>query len=95
MLPSLLLFLRLEEDPVVVLKQVLRILRHPPPQEYPRNSGFNLFFEFILHLHLHVGILTGLQGIEESALPRLRRSFWGDYCGSYESRPSWRILRGS
>jgi len=43
----------------------------PPPQEYPRKSGFNLLLEFILHLHLHVGILTGLQRIEESAPPRM------------------------
>ena len=77
MLLSLLLFLRLEEDPAVVQWQVLQILRHPPPDKYPRESGFNSFLKFFLHLHLHVRILTGLQGIEESAPPRLRRSFWG------------------
>ena len=68
------------------------ILRHPPPHKYPRESCFNSFLKFFLHLNLHIGILTGLQGIEGSVPPRLRHSFWGDYCGGYESRPSWRIL---
>ena len=63
----------------------------PPPSSAARilkKVSFNLLLEFILHLQLNVGILTGLQGIEESAPPYLRRSFWGDYCGGYESRPS-------
>ena len=60
----------------------------PPPSSatwFSKKVTFKLFPRFFHHLYLLYGILTGLQEIEGSAPPYLRRSFCWDYSGGYES----------
>jgi len=84
---SLLLSLRLEEDPGSNQHLLLQLLRLYPPPRLLRGSDFYSILKLFRHLFLYDGTLTDPQEIEGSAPPFLRRSFWGEYCGGYECRP--------